>query len=355
MNERIRGRQKERIRQIIEQSQLTMQVQQQSDYSGYPLPVESESNSIRSQPRQQHQQTSVKRSPLSPTAIGDEGSLPPIEMMEKSAKPPMLVKRGDNLTDGPMQHMEQDPEKLWKSSSAPWLGLNRPGATYGDLAIEYPPIGPESNRGSRFMRQLRLQIIVSAVLFGAIWGLFQLSGGMAESGQTVVTAALTDEFDFQTVEAWYDRTFAGSPAFIPLFGEETKQEATAVEGTPHSTLPIVSPLPKSTLIKSFAQSLGGIELAGSPGSSVAAAETGQVILVTPDSGKGQTVVIQHAGGRQTQYGQLASTSVSKDDWVEAGDVIGDLETGSGSESGVLYFAVKEDGRFIDPTDVIPLD
>ncbi|PWV91963.1 stage IV sporulation protein FA [Paenibacillus cellulosilyticus] len=353
MNERIRERQKERIRQIIEQSQNSLQLEQRTKDGGYPLPAEAVNQSSRLQTPQQLQPTStVQVPPIVPRE--EAGSLPPVEMLEK--QPPILVKRGEYPVAGPVQYVEHDPEKLWKSSSAPWLGLNRSsrGVTYGDLVTEYPPIDPSNGGGSRFLRQFRLQIIASAVLFGAIWGLFQLNGGMAEQGQTIVTAALTDEFDFQTVEAWYDRTFAGSPAFIPLFGED-KEAVTAVEGTPHSTLPIVSPLPRSTLIKSFAESLGGIELAGEPGGAVEAAETGQVILVTPDSGKGQTVVIQHAGGRQTQYGQLASSSVSKDDWVEAGDVIGKLQDGSSDESGILYFAVKEDGRFIDPTDVIPLD
>lgn len=349
MNERIRERQKERIRQIIEQSQLQTQV----DHIDYPeISGHTKSSAVASASPPLPSKLSTP--PAGPQV--EEISLPPSDLVNSRSPVPMSVKRGEPVSAGigPRQ-MEQDPEKLWKSSSAPWLGVNRPGGTgYGDLAAEYPPIGPVDGGGSRFLRQLRLQIVASAVLFGVIWGLFQLNGGMAERGQTMVTAALTDEFNFQTVEAWYDRTFAGSPAFIPLFGDN-KDEVTAVDGAPHSTLPIVSPLPKSTLIKSFAESLGGIELAGDPGSSVAAAETGQVVLVTENSGKGQTVVIQHSGGRQTQYGQLASASVSKDDWVEAGDIIGQLAKDSGSDSGVLYFAVKEDGRYIDPTDVIPLD
>jgi stage IV sporulation protein FA len=345
MNERIRERQRERIRQIIEQNQQQMLVDHRLDEYGYSLPEYAAS--LKPQP------TSANHSSLPPVVpVREAGSLPPDDVVER--QPPMFVKRGDYPVNGPVQLDEQDPEKLWKSSAAPWLGLNRPGTVYGDHTMDYPPIGPDSGGSSRFIRQLRLQFVVSAVLFGAIWGIFQLNGGIAERGQTIVTAALTEEFDFQTVAAWYDRTFAGSPAFIPLF-RDNNEAVTTVEGAPHSTMPIVSPLPKSTMIKSFAESLGGIELAADPGSSVAAAETGQVILVTPDSGKGQTVVIQHAGGRQTQYGQLASTSVSKDDWVEAGDVIGQLATGSSSESGILYFAVKEDGRFVDPTDVIPLD
>ncbi|MBD3917766.1 M23 family metallopeptidase [Paenibacillus sp. PR3] len=346
MNERIRERQKERIRQIIEQNQLQMQVDHidMADISGHTMtPAETTVSSP----------LPLKHAIQPAMPLMEEGSLPPSDMV--NSRPPMLVKRGDPavVSAGPHQ-MEQDPEKLWKSSSAPWLGVNRPGSGYGSLASEYPPVGPVDGGGSRFLRQLRLQIVASAVLFGVVWGLFQLNGGMAERGQTIVTAALTDEFNFQTVEAWYDRTFAGSPAFIPLFGDN-KDEVTAVDSAPHSTLPIVSPLPKSTLIKSFAESLGGIELAGDPGSSVAAAETGQVVLVTENAGKGQTVVIQHSGGRQTQYGQLAAAAVSKGDWVEAGDIIGQLANDSGSESGVLYFAVKEDGRYIDPTDVIPLD
>jgi stage IV sporulation protein FA len=88
---------------------------------------------------------------------------------------------------------------------------------------------------------------------------------------------------------------------------------------------------------------------------VVAAETGRVILATDDNATGRTVVIQHADNRVTVYGRLGELIVGADDWVEAGQPVGKLgPAGEGGES-MLFFAVKEKGRYVNPADVVPLD
>jgi len=345
MNERIRERQQRKIRQIIEQSRTDDRYEATASrwdspigHTVIPLVPERSLDAESSKPGGDSVTDSLP--PAGWLAPGDS-SLPPVNAAPNRASAKL-----------PAHPYEQDPEKLWKSNAAPWLGMHAdrlPAA--GSGSRHYNEVRG-SEGGSRFWRHFRNQLIVSAALFGILWGLFKLEGGPAQKAQTAVTTALTTRFDFETVSAWYDRTFAGSPAFIPLFGG--REHAETVDGAALTAQAVVSPLPESTLVKSFAQSLGGIELAGRPGDSVSAAETGQVILVTPDTGAGQTVIIQHAGGRQTQYGELGEAKVRKDDWVEAGDVIGRLGSGTGDHS-LLYFAVKEDGRYIDPTEVIPLD
>ncbi|WP_127529705.1 M23 family metallopeptidase [Paenibacillus kobensis] len=347
MNERIRQRQQQKIRQIIEQSKT-------ADLYGEPV-------TLLNQPNEHVEHKAIpiiERQPAAEQpAAADHSvidSLPPAgwTVPNDAFSPPVSAAAGRSSVKNHVNPYEQDPEKLWKANAAPWLGLYADRLP-GNNGSRHSHETNHTEGGSRFWRLIRNQFIVSAILFGVLWGLFKLDGAPAQEAQTVVTTALTTDFDFQTVSAWYDRTFSGSPAFIPLFSNGGHAET--VDGAAMTAQAVVSPLPESTLVKSFAQSLGGIELAGQPGDPVSAAETGQVLLVTPDAGEGQTVIIQHAGGRQTQYGQLGEAKVRKDDWVEAGDVIGRLGNGEGNGHSLLYFAVKEDGRFIDPTEVIPLD
>ncbi|GFN33622.1 M23 family metallopeptidase [Paenibacillus xylaniclasticus] len=351
-NERIRKRHKEKIRQLIEQAQMI----DKSKSGGVPgafLNPFHEFQSSNRFPNKSERQSTEEHSRKAEDQTMD--SLPPVDWaapmpvhgnLDTPSPSISAEKRSTRLSEAAY---EQDPEKLWKANAAPWLG------SYSDRqsgSRKYNDIYRVEG-SSKFWWHFRNQLIVSVILFGIIWGEFKLEGEPAQQVQTAVTAALTTEFDFQSVSAWYERTFAGSPAFIPLFSSGGNTET--VEGAALTPQAFVSPLPESTLVKSFAQSLGGIELAGLPDAPVSAAATGQVILVTPDAGEGQTVLIQHAGGRQTLYGQLGEAKVRKDDWVEAGDIIGRLVSGGDGGHSLLYFAVKVDGRFIDPTDVIPLD
>ncbi|MWC28757.1 M23 family metallopeptidase [Paenibacillus sp. MMS18-CY102] len=341
MNDRIRERQQQRIRRIIEQ--------------GRAIPSWEEPY-LERPPYPQVEQTSVP-----PPAVVQPISNPsPASSQPRQAQPskpsqawppaqPSPARRVGIKDPRSMGLYGQDPEKLWKANGAPWLGWEAGPQGPQDPSVRLHTGGS----GSRLWRLLGLQFVASAIIFGAVWGMFKLQEGPAVKGQAFVTAALTSEINFKGVSDWYSRTFAGSPVFIPLFGDS--DEVQTVGGGAQAEMAVVSPLPESSLVKSFAESLSGIELAGQSAEAVEAAETGQVILIAPDTGKGQTVVIQHAGGRQTHYGLLGDATVNKNDWVEAGDVIGHLRTTDEGEASLLYFAVKQEGRYVDPTDVIPLD
>ncbi|MNR41898.1 Stage IV sporulation protein FA [compost metagenome] len=70
---------------------------------------------------------------------------------------------------------------------------------------------------------------------------------------------------------------------------------------------------------------------------------------------GLPVQIQHAGGYYSIYGHLSSTNVQQGDWVEGGEGIGSLKTSDAGNPKALYFALKKDGQYIDPSDVVPFD
>ncbi|AJY76065.1 M23 family metallopeptidase [Paenibacillus beijingensis] len=261
---------------------------------------------------------------------------------------------------------DNDPEKAWKEQQADWWrtgaggfertpyirqargkGMDdssrdrRSGGTYG------------SEGGGPLLRELRMRLLAAALLFGAVWGLFQAQGEWATGGQSFVTRALTQNMDFQAVAVWYRETFDGAPTFIPIFGG-SDNEAKSVAGT--VKLPVTSPLEGGSIVRTFAELLSGVELAGKPQEDVGAAQEGRVTLVSGDSGSGFTVVIQHAGGRSTIYGNMSAAEVKKGDWVQPGQTIGELGPQVGtSGTALLYFAVKQNDSYVDPADVVPID
>ena len=243
----------------------------------------------------------------------------------------------------PQDRAERDPETEWKQRSREWLaasGRDRAPGLFG---------GEEPRQRGGMIRSLLVRLAVSGVLFAAVWGLFQLDEPWASAPQRLIAQALTEDMDTRAAAEWYQRTFAGSPAFIPIFGQEEER----MDGGPG--LPVVAPVASGEVVRSFAETLAGIEIAGEPGSVVTAAETGRVTHVTGGENEGYSVVIRHAGKRMTVYGRMKSVFVAPDDWVEAGDRIGVLpETEDGSRS-LLYFAVRVDGKYVDPADVVPLD
>lgn len=240
---------------------------------------------------------------------------------------------------------ERDPETEWKLRSREWLASSK-GPLRGLILDDPPPEPPRTGGG--WVRDLAVKTAVSALLFAAVWGLFRLDEPWAEPAQQLIARALTRDMDTEAAAAWYRKTFAGSPSFIPMFRQENERPG----GGPG--LPVSAPVASGEVVRTFAETLAGIVIAGGPSETVTAAETGRVTHVSRAE-EGYSVVIQHAGGRSTIYGRLRTVDVAPDDWVEAGDRIGALHDSPDGTRSLLYFAVRIDGKYVDPADVVPLD
>lgn len=243
-----------------------------------------------------------------------------------------------------------DPEQLWKSQANPWES-----AGWRIARSAHSGSGGRDNSGRypSYIKGLFIQAAVSAALFFIIVAMFRIDMPVFKKGQELVAAALTDQIDFSAAAAWYDAAFAGAPSFIPLFGNNGTTESKLAEGG--VSLPVSAPLNNGTVVRSFAETLGGVEIAGEPEEPVAAVETGRVLLVTGDENGRKTIVLQHVNERHTIYGGLENSSVKVGDWVESGSVLGTLAAAGENESSLLFFAVKEKNRYVNPADVVPLD
>lgn len=279
-----------------------------------------------------------------------------------------------------------DPEYVWKMRQKEWL------EQISFSTDEEPPSGFGGGSGGRLgssARKFAAQLLVSALLFALIWGLFQLRQPWAIHGQAAVREALTRDFPFAAVAAWFEEEFSGAPSFLPAF--LFKRDADKVNA--RLTRDFVSPV-KGTVEVPFSPRHPGVVLETAPGASVFAIDTGRVIFSGVRDDWGPTLVIQHADGYRSTYGRLSAARLERGDWVKAGEWIGQTSTGRASprdaadadsgdasgrddgsrqnlqnrlqgegpqaegaakSAGRFYFAVMKDNEYLDPAEVVSFD
>ncbi|WP_336765446.1 M23 family metallopeptidase [Paenibacillus sp. USHLN196] len=228
---------------------------------------------------------------------------------------------------------ERDPEWLWKKENGHFV--------------------PGSHSRFNLFKSFLRRTVISALIFGGVWGLFQLDTSWSASTKTVIADVLHRDMDFASASAWYERHFGGTPSFLPVLGHTTD----VVNGLGIRQL-LDKPI-SGTVVQPFALSMKGIEIvpddAGAELIQVASSDAGRVMEVIGDSTSGFTVVIKHTGNVTAIYGRLNESEVNVNDWVEAGSPVGSLNATGGEQPATLYFAVKEGEEYVDPAEVVALD
>lgn len=108
------------------------------------------------------------------------------------------------------------------------------------------------------------------------------------------------------------------------------------------------------VITDFIASKGtGINIAAPEGTSVRAAENGQVIYVGSGvEGYGNLVLIRHANGYVSAYAHLKSVGVAKGDNVTRGDSIGQAGMTGSVSSPQLHFELRKGATPVDPVPLL---
>ena len=104
--------------------------------------------------------------------------------------------------------------------------------------------------------------------------------------------------------------------------------------------------------KSCAENPVGLHGATAP----AAAADGTVYSIEEDAQTGTTLTMELGSGYQAVYGQLKDLCVEEGDTVTEGTVIGYVSAPTkyySKEGNNLYFAMKKDGKPIDPIAYLP--
>ena len=92
----------------------------------------------------------------------------------------------------------------------------------------------------------------------------------------------------------------------------------------------------------------GEDIAAPTGTAVRAAQCGTVSQAGTESGYGNIVCIQHAGGVSTCYAHLSAIDVSRGAYVHVGDVIGKVGCTGNCTGPHLHFEVRENGTATNP-------
>ncbi|MCD9022709.1 M23 family metallopeptidase [Cohnella silvisoli] len=248
-----------------------------------------------------------------------------------------------------------DPELWWKerekqlkSGHGGWQGVKGLSPTSSNR-VDDPT---RSFDFAKLIRGFIFRLVVSGLLFAAAWGWLKLELPGSGEARNWMVSSVTRDMDFQAIEAWYGETFGGTPSFLPFNRNGTDTKEVSALLTPKQTaIPV-----HGRLVQSFAQNRAGVKVAAKGGSDVFVMYTGRVQQVTEDQDGGMTILVQHENGILTVYGNLEKALVKPNDWVETGQQLGQLPaTGGGGEEAVLYFAVQQNGKTLDPAGVVSFD
>jgi len=99
----------------------------------------------------------------------------------------------------------------------------------------------------------------------------------------------------------------------------------------------------------------GIDIAGSTGDAVYAADSGVVTLAATgyNYGYGNVMMIDHGNGYATLYAHLSALNAGRCASVGQGQVIGAIGSTGNSSGPHLHFEVRLNGGFVNPWDVLP--
>jgi stage IV sporulation protein FA len=267
-----------------------------------------------------------------------------IPRMETSSLPPLSP------------NIETDPELWWKerekklrSDRAGWQGLKGLSPPSTSNRIDDPIL---SFNFTKFLRGFAIRFVFSLFVFAAIWGWFKLEMPGSKDARKWMISSVTRDMDFQSIEVWYGQTFGGSPSFFPFNQDKSDTKEVSVQLSPDDTaIPVTG-----TIIQSYAQNGTGVKVAATGSSDVLAIYTGRVQQVTKVQDGRITILVQHQNHLMSVYGNLEKSLVKPNDWVETGQQLGQLTIiDAGEGGGILYFAVQQNGKTLDPAEVVSFD
>jgi murein DD-endopeptidase MepM/ murein hydrolase activator NlpD len=93
----------------------------------------------------------------------------------------------------------------------------------------------------------------------------------------------------------------------------------------------------------------GIDIEAALGSSVRAAASGKVKMITDSAQLGKILIIEHSQDIETLYGHLGDVLVQQGDMISQGQIIAKVGKTGMVTGPILYFEVREKGKPVDPS------
>ncbi|MBO9130502.1 M23 family metallopeptidase [Bacillus sp. 165] len=217
-----------------------------------------------------------------------------------------------------------------------------------EFSIDSESIFDEDNKETHplFKKEVFLfKLLCSVCLVLLVAILFKNTNEDFDKARSVVTNTMKKEFQFATVSDWYKQQFGEPLSFFPSEKKEksvTQKEEYAVPAS-------------GKVMQTFEANGQGVFVQTGLSAVVDAVNEGLVIFVGSKPDLGNTVVIQHADGTESWYGNLENMSVSVYEYVQKEQKLGTVANSNDGKSGKFYFALKKDEKFIDPIPVISFE
>lgn len=193
-----------------------------------------------------------------------------------------------------------------------------------------------------------LKVLIAAVLFIGIAVVYKYPSDRLQPVRNFVTTSFEKEMQFALVTDWYEETFGKPIVFLP--SDRKKNISESEEVSSDYDIPI-----NGFISESFASNGEGIILETDKNVKAAAIQRGTVVFSGRKEALGNTVVIQHSDKSESWYGDLQSIYVKVYDTVEKGEKLGIVSESQDGAKGNLFFAIKKDGTFIDPNQVMSFE
>jgi stage IV sporulation protein FA len=193
------------------------------------------------------------------------------------------------------------------------------------------------------------KILASVLLFLVVAILFRNQTAVFDPARDFIVKTMDKDFQFAAVSEWYEDKFGKPLALLP-FSEGNNGENK--EETQKGAVPV-----SGKMLENFEKNGQGIMIETSKDAPVQTINGGNVVFAGLKEGVGKTVIIQHADGTETWYGNLNEIKVKLFDYAEKRTVVGTVSDSAGEDKtkGQYYFAVKKGDDFIDPIQVIRLE
>ena len=187
----------------------------------------------------------------------------------------------------------------------------------------------------------------------------ELGSALSRAGGIGLASNLLEAFERQIASLQHGTAPANATAGAALVGDALKGvPSMGAESTTANAVALTDVTAAARVSSKFgwredpltgeAKFHNGVDLAVAYGRDVKAAATGVVSFAGVQNGYGNTVVIDHEGGRQTRYAHLSQQLVRAGDLVNEGQVVGKSGNSGRSTGPHLHFEMLINGRPVDP-------
>ncbi len=188
------------------------------------------------------------------------------------------------------------------------------------------------------------------IILGLCWAFLQWNHPMSERARMNLETAFQQTINWNVLSDWYNRYIDSAPVMAPK-APINDEEIHHVSGTlVHFQAPV-----SGEVLLPHSEARQGAVLRITGDGEVRSAAEGRVVFADEMAGIGQTLIVQHAGGIQSWYGLLEQTTFKKNDWVASGEVLGRGSPPSVDGQFLVYLAVKDGERFLDPLTVMQIE